>query len=314
MSCAFVSAQGEVNTLEEMKELQSKVKAVTNENMDVTVSILSSVGASGSGVIVSKDGLILTAAHVIDGADEVHIIFPDGKTANAKVLGANFSKDIAMCKMVDPGPWKFADIAPSGELEVGDFVVAMGHAYGFDPSRKPPVRFGRVLSKQTNYFVTTDCTLIGGDSGGPLYDLEGNVVAIHSNIGETWSTNNHGGTSGFLQDWDRLVKGERWGVLSIDPMTNPETPAIGIVMGRSMRGGVAIDSVLRDGPGDKAGIAPGDIIIKINENSVMYGRDIIKSILRYNAGDEITVTGMRNGEVYQTKLKLGKREMFKENN
>ncbi len=311
LSCISLSAQQIINNVEELKAVEEKVKLVSSDGLDVTVCIRSKIGAFGSGVLVSEDGFILTAAHVIHGVDEVEIIFSDGKTAEAKVLGANYSKDIAMCKIQKSSDLKFAKIASSDELEIGQFVVSLGHAYGYDSVRTPPVRFGRVLSKQTNYFLTTDCTLIGGDSGGPLFDLNGRVVGIHSNIGNTWSTNNHAGTSGFIKDWDRLKKGERWGVLSINPMTNPESPAIGIILGHSVRGGVFIEGTVENGPAHKSGILGGDIITKINEQEVKNAGELVREVLKYNSGDEILIFGYRGGKKMMKKLTLGKREMFK---
>lgn len=310
VSCASLSAQEVINNLEELKAIQGKVRSVSAKSLDVTVCIRSSIGAFGSGVVVSKEGLILTAAHVIHGVEEVEIIFSDGKTAQAKVLGANYSKDIAMCKILKPSGLNYAEIASSEKLRIGQFVVAMGHAYGYDSVRTPPVRFGRVLSKQTNYFITTDCTLIGGDSGGPLFDLEGRVVAIHSNIGDTWSTNNHGGVSGFVKDWERLKKGERWGVLSINPMTNPESPAIGVILGQAVRGGVYLEGVVKNGPAHKAGLLPGDVITKINQQSIQNANDLIKEVLRYNSEDDISIDFYREGKKFQKNLTLGKREIF----
>ncbi len=101
----------------------------------------------------------------------------------------------------------------SKNLKSGDLVIALGHAGGYDPVRTPPVRFGRVISSDASGFLNTDCTLIGGDSGGPLFDLEGNVIGIHSSIGHSLSVNNHTGIDGFKKGWDRMKKGESWGRL-----------------------------------------------------------------------------------------------------
>ena len=310
-SVTHVVAQEKVNSLKELKEIQLQVKAVAAKNMTATVSIATSRGASGSGVIVSKDGLILTAAHVVRGAEVVDIIFPDGKSAKAKVLGANYSKDSAMCQMIKPGPWKFAEVADSKNLKIGEYVVAMGHAGGFDAVRTPPVRFGRVLSKNTNFFVTTDCTLIGGDSGGPLYDLKGRVVGIHSNIGNLWSINNHAGTSGFKAEWDRLKKGEQWGALSVNPMTNPDSPAIGIQMRGTKDGGVEIGSILPKGPADKSGMKAKDIIMKLNGKAVKSPELLIGAIMKHNAGDTVKLTIKRGDETKVLDLVLGRREQLK---
>ena len=174
-----------------------------------TVALLSErTGSSGSGVITTEDGLILTAAHVVQGAEEILVVFPDGKQVRGKVLGANYSKDIAMVQIEETGKWPFVEMGASKQLEAGDWVIALGHSAGFDASRPPPVRFGRVISKGPGNFLTTDCTLIGGDSGGPLFGLDGKIVGIHSSIGQSLTNNNHAGIDGFREDWDRIHAGE----------------------------------------------------------------------------------------------------------
>ncbi len=105
------------------------------------------------------------------------------------------------------GSWPYAEVGTSKTLTTGDLVVALGHAGGFDPVRTPPVRFGRIITHQSNKFLSTDCTLIGGDSGGPLFDLNGKVIGIHSSIGTDLSSNNHASIEGFHQDWKKLQAG-----------------------------------------------------------------------------------------------------------
>ncbi|MCX6865004.1 MAG: trypsin-like peptidase domain-containing protein [Verrucomicrobia bacterium] len=222
--------------LQDLVQLESKVAAVSRKVAPATVALLSEqTGSSGSGVVASEDGLILTAAHVVQGADALLVVFPDGKQVQGKVLGANYSKDIAMVKITGPGKWPYATLGASKSLEAGDWVIALGHSAGFDAGRSPPVRFGRVISKGPGNFLTTDCTLIGGDSGGPLFDLNGNIIGIHSSIGQSLTNNNHAGSDGFRDDWDRILAGETWGALSMNPFANPEMPVLGIGMAM-MRG------------------------------------------------------------------------------
>ena len=247
----------------DLKKLQTQVQRVVSEKTGATVSLVSpKIGASGSGVIVSSDGLILTAAHVIERSKEMTVIFPDGRQEKAKVLGANYTRDAAMAKLIGPGPWPFAEIGESDSLKVGDFVVAMGHPKGYDPTRRPPVRFGRVMSKGSLDFVTTDCTLIGGDSGGPLFDLKGRVVGIHSHIAPDRGVNNHAGLSGFKGSWENMLAGKLWGVLGGD-RRNPDRPVLGLNL-RKTKQGLVVDDVPRGGPAFSAGFLPGDVVVSIN--------------------------------------------------
>ena len=163
--------------ISQLKSLEQKVTGVVQKVLPATISLFSTKsGASGSGVVVSKDGLILTAGHVVRGSDEMTVVFPNGKQATGKVLGANYTRDTAMIQIMDPKPtfgWPHAGIGKSRKLDSGDLVIALGHAGGYDPVRTPPVRFGRVIAQGQDHFLNTDCTLIGGDSGGPLFDLNG---------------------------------------------------------------------------------------------------------------------------------------------
>jgi len=300
-------AQQEFTSLDQLEHLQTEVQKVVKKTMPATISLMSPRGSSGSAVIISKEGLVLTAAHVVQGAKEMTVVFPNGKQAKAKVLGMNYSKDAAICQMVGKGPWPFAEVGESKDLKIGQFVVAMGHAGGFDAIRTPPVRFGRVLSKNPNAFVTTDCTLIGGDSGGPLFDLDGKVVGIHSNIGQQLKANNHAGLSGFKADWDRMLKGDIWGRLSMNPMTNPDSPVIGIEVGQPKDGGIVIARVMPRGPADKSGLKGGDVIMKVAGRAVKNRRQLIGEIMKNNAGEEVELELKRDGKEMKLKLKLGRR-------
>jgi serine protease Do len=285
-------------TLEDLANLQTKVSEVSRKALPATVALLSNdTGASGSGVVVTADGLIYTAAHVVQGAKQVQVVFPDGKTARGKVLGANLSKDIAMVQITAPGPWAHVDIGTSRQLEAGDWVISLGHSAGFDPARTPPVRFGRVVSKGPGNFLTTDCTLIGGDSGGPLFDLEGRVVGIHSSIGLSLENNNHAGIDGFAVDRDRLLAGNTWGRLTMDPLENPERPVLGVVTseGRS-RNGTAVVEVVPGSPAGAAGIRVGDIIGEIDGNRVRSLTDLHRTLAKRMAGDTVEVVIRRDGE------------------
>lgn len=302
-------------TLEDLKKLESKVTEVADKTMSATVALVSnSNGSSGSGVIVSKDGLILTAAHVIQGMKEVDVYFSDGKKWLGKVLGANYSKDIGMVQMVEAGPWPYVDLGESKPLVAGDWVIALGHSAGFDPARTPPVRFGRVMSDGPGNYFTTDCTLIGGDSGGPLFDLDGKLVGINSSIGVSWKNNNHAGVDGFKQDWDRLISGEAWGTLQMNPLANQERPVLGIGMGtlpRTVRG-VLVDKVEPNAPAAAAGVRVGDIIKTVDGEVIRDGSELLEVIVKREAGDVVELGILRGDDYMLIKVELMKTEdLFK---
>ena len=302
-------------TLQNLVQLEAKVEAVSRKVLPATVALLSEqTGSSGSGVVASEDGLILTAAHVVQGADSLLVVFPDGKQVQGKVLGANYSKDIAMVKITETGKWPWVVLGNSKKLEAGDWVIALGHAAGFDAGRTPPVRFGRVVSKGPGNFLTTDCTLIGGDSGGPLFDLEGKLVGIHSSIGQSLTNNNHAGIDGFRDDWERIHGGETWGALSMNPFANPEMPVLGIGMAM-LRGskGVIVESVVAGSPAAAAGVRTGDVIHRLDGSNVDDGGELLQMLAKRQAGDQVVLGVLRDSTSLDVKVTLKRRnELFQQ--
>lgn len=309
-SAGMCLAYEPAGTLADLQKLQKKVERVSAQSLPATVSLVSErTGSSGSGVIVSEDGLILTAAHVVQGMKEVDVYFSDGKKWLGKVLGANFSKDIGMVKMVDAGPWPHVKIGESKPLEAGDWVIALGHSAGFDPARTPPVRFGRVMSDGPGNYFTTDCTLIGGDSGGPLFDINGKLVAVNSSIGESWKNNNHAGTDGFREDWDRLLAGETWGTLQMNPLANPETPVLGIGMGMDDGAdGVPVFKVEPNSPAAAAGVRVGDMIRSVDGDRVREGSELQQVLVKREVGDMVKLGIVRGETEIEIEVELVKRE------
>jgi serine protease Do len=294
-TAAFLPAVPEVESLGDLRKLQAEVQKVVREKTDATVSLISpNIGASGSGVIVSSDGLILTAAHVIEGSKMMTVIFPDGRQEKARVLGANYTRDAAMAKLVGDGPWPYAEVGDSDSLEVGEFVVSMGHPKGFDPTRRPPVRFGRVMTKGFLDFVTTDCTLIGGDSGGPLFDLEGRVVGIHSHIAPNRQVNNHAGISGFKDSWDNMLAGKSWGVLGGD-RRDPNRPVMGLNL-KETGNGLVVDDVPQGGPAFEAGFLPGDVVTSIGGKKLTEAGKLSEIFVDLLPGDQVEVNFIREDE------------------
>jgi serine protease Do len=309
LGCLPLVAREPARNLEDLARLESKVEEVSRKVLPATVALLSErTGSSGSGVITTQDGLILTAAHVVQGADELLVVFPDGKQVPGKVLGANYSKDIAMVKIAQAGKWPFVEMGASKSLEAGDWVIALGHSAGFDASRPPPVRFGRVVSKGPGNFLTTDCTLIGGDSGGPLFGLDGKIVGIHSSIGQSLTNNNHAGIDGFRDDWDRIYAGETWGELSLNPFANPEMPVLGIGMGMA-RGvkGVIVQSVVHGSPAAAAGVRAGDVIRSLDGSPIRDGGELLQILAKRQAGDQVKLGLQRDRDNLDMNVTLKRR-------
>ena len=295
IASSVLNAAPRVESLSDLRALERKVKAVVKSHTGATISLVSTKsGSSGSGVIVSADGLILTAAHVTAGSKEMTVIFPDGRQEKAKVLGANDTRDASMAQLIGAGPWPFSEIGNSDELEVGDFVVAMGHPKGFDPTRRPPVRFGRIMTRGEYGFITTDCTVVGGDSGGPLFDLEGRVVGIHSHIAKDRKINNHAGISGYVRSWDKMRNGDVWGRLGgID--RDEKRPVLGLVLSNENSVMSAV-KVPENSPAYASGLRVGDEILKVADEIVDDPTEMRDVLIDLEPGDEVGVTVKRGEE------------------
>jgi serine protease Do len=316
--CAAGAALGQeavaIKTLDEVKVLQGRIQQVAAKVLPATVALqVGNTGASGSGVVVNKEGLVLTAAHVVEGSDKVMVVFPNGRTVPAKVLGANATRDEAMVQLEGGGPFPFAEVGDSAQLKAGDWVIALGHSAGFDPARTPPVRFGRVISINPGNFMTTSCTLIGGDSGGPLFDLNGKVIGIHSSISQSLQSNNHARIAGFKEDWSRMLAGETWGRLTMNPLADPDSPVIGIEFAPGAGPGVLVKRVVADGPAARGGVQAGDRVMAIDGQAVRDTRALLIVLGAKAPGNEVVVTFQRQGKEQQVKVVLAKRgDLFAE--
>jgi S1-C subfamily serine protease len=204
----------------QLAEIETKVQKVATKASPAVVVVTHTRNkgiASGSGCVISPSGIILTAAHVVGDAKTLDVVFPDMKKCQAKVLGADYIRDTALAIITEPGEFPFVELGDSKNLTVGDMTVALGHPGGFDSKRKPPVRFGRIFNLDHNRFISTDCTVIVGDSGGPLLDLEGRVIGVHSSVSKAMIQNNHTPVEAVRSAWDRLILGENIGELPKAP-------------------------------------------------------------------------------------------------
>ncbi|MEW6156365.1 MAG: trypsin-like peptidase domain-containing protein [Verrucomicrobiota bacterium] len=255
-------------------------------------------GATGSGVVITADGIVLTAAHVCDEPNrEVRFTFPDGKTARGKTLGTNHEIDAGMMKIHGNGPWPHVQMGDLNEVRVGDWSLTLGHPGGFDPQRSLVVRLGRVIRLSAEA-LQTDCTLSAGDSGGPLFDMHGRVIGIHSRISESTAENFHVPIRTYRDTWERLARAESWG--GEQPTARPWFGVRGV----DDPSGCKIESVDENAPAFKAGVRVGDIIRKVNDREIKEFAELRQLIASAKPGDELTVHLQRDGKELSLPVKI----------
>lgn len=288
-------------SIEELKEIEKRVEMLLPGILPAVVAV--DIGnSSGSGVIISPDGYVLTAAHVSEKSGrEARFTLPDGRVLRGKTLGANHELDAGLMKISDPGPWPFVDRGQAEDMRLGDWVLTVGHPGGYEIGRAPVVRLGRVI-RLPSPMLQTDCTITAGDSGGPLFDLRGIVVGIHSRISDSATENFHAPIQAFNEGWERMLKGEVWG-----EEAPPERPSIG-ARGSDHDQGCLLEYVDEEGTAGKAGIKAGDVLHSIDGVRIT-GSDSFRERLReLKVGQQIEVEYYRDGAKHSVKLKVGVRK------
>lgn len=279
-------------TKEQLHLMEIRAKEIADKVIDATVNI--QVGqAQGSGVVISRDGYVLTAAHVIGrpGIPAV-LTFADGRKVTAQTLGVNRSMDSGMLKIDEPGEWAYLDVGESTTLELGQWVIAIGHPGGIDEKRGLVLRVGRLLVN-TPSLLKSDCVLVGGDSGGPLVDFDGRVIGIHSRISNNLWDNIHVPVDSFSNDWDDLADGK---------IVGATRPYIGIDMVDNTN---EIKEVQPNSPAAKAGLLAGDIIVRANNRDISDKSDLERAFARLRVRQVIKIVVDRDGNEMEFDVEVG---------
>jgi serine protease Do len=290
-------------SLDDLKAIQQQLHKVLAKVIPCTVGVQVG-GASGSGVIVSADGYVLTAGHVSGKPDqECLLIFHDGRRVKGKTLGQNKGIDSGLIKITEEGTWPFCEMGQCGPLGKGTWCVSVGHPGGYIKGRTPVVRLGRILELDKSV-LRTDCTLVGGDSGGPLFDMDGKVIGIHSRIGGRITDNFHVPVDTYRETWDRLAKGESWG--GFDLFGGGPQPFVGLRFDLDAKE-CKVTRVSEGSPAEKAGLKVGDIVLKFGNDKPDGPEELLKWIRGKKPGDEVALEVQRDKEVIKLKLVVGRR-------
>jgi len=265
----------------------------------------------GSGFIISPDGYILTNAHVIDGASEVTVKLTDKREFKARVVGVDRRTDVALIKISGSG-LPTVRIGDSSQAKVGAWVAAIGSPFGFENSVTAGIisAKARVLPDE-NYvpFLQTDVAVNPGNSGGPLFNMNGEVIGINSQI-----YSRTGGYMGLsfaipievamkvkddLQKFGKVSRG-RLGV-AVQPINQQLADSFGLKGPH----GALVNAVEPDSPAANAGIAPGDVILGVNDRAIEQPADLVRAIGDAKPGQAVTLKIWRKGETRELSARLG---------
>ena len=269
--------------------------------------------ALGSGFVISEDGYIVTNNHVIEGADEISIEFFSGKTLDAKLIGTDPKTDIALLKVESPEPLAFVSFGDSNVMRVGDWVMAMGNplGQGFSVSAGIVSARNRELSGTYDDFIQTDAAINRGNSGGPLFNMEGAVIGVNTailspnggsiGIGFSMASNVVSKVVQQLKDFGETRRG--WLGVRIQDVT----PDVAEAMGLKDQNGALVTDV-PDGPAKDGGMISGDLIISFEGTAITDTRDLVRRVADADVGKPVRVEVLRDGKTQTLLITLGRRE------
>lgn len=269
--------------------------------------------ALGSGFVISEDGYVVTNNHVIESADEIIIEFYSGAELEAKVIGTDPKTDIALLKVETDVPLAFVSFGDSDTARVGDWVMAMGNplGQGFSVSAGIVSARNRALSGTYDDYIQTDAAINRGNSGGPLFNLDGNVIGVNTailspnggsiGIGFSMASNVVTRVVGQLQEYGETRRG--WLGVRIQDVTDDVAEAIGL---EKTAGAMVTD--VPEGPAKEGGMLAGDVIMSFDGHDVADTRGLVRRVGNSEVGKAVRVVVFRDGKTQTLKITLGRRE------
>ena len=275
----------------------------------------------GSGFIIDKTGYIITNNHVIDNAEKIMVILYDDTSFEAKVVGKDPKTDVALLK-IDPKKIKLKAVkfGNSNDLRVGDWVMAIGNPFGFGGTVTAGIvsARGRNLSGSYDDYIQTDASINRGNSGGPLFDMKGNVVGINTaifsqsggsvGIGFAVSSNLAKQVTDQLKQYGRTKRG--WLGVLIQEISQEIADSLGMKSAR----GALVSSATEGGPAEKAGVKTGDVILKFNNIEIGSMKELPKVVAGTPVGKSVPLVILRNGKEIVLNVTLGELELAEKEN
>ncbi|WP_104020189.1 DegQ family serine endoprotease [Roseovarius nitratireducens] len=270
--------------------------------------------ALGSGFVISEDGYVVTNNHVIDKADEIDIEFFSGEKLSATVVGTDPKTDIALLKVEPQKPLPFVKFGDSDTARVGDWVLAMGNplGQGFSLSAGIVSARNRALSGTYDDYIQTDAAINRGNSGGPLFNMAGDVVGVNTailsptggsiGIGFSMASNVVKRVVDQLKEYGETRRG--WLGVRIQDVTEDVAEAMGL---EKVAGALVTD--VPEGPAAEAGMQAGDVILSFDGRDVEDTRGLVRQVGNTAVGKTVRVVVFRDGKTKTLKVTLGRREV-----
>ena len=270
------------------------------------------VQSLGSGFVISPDGLVVTNNHVIEDADEVTINFPDGLSLTAEVIGTDPQTDLALLRIEHSAPLPFVAFGDSDAARVGDWVLAIGNPFGFAGSVSAGIISARnrdINAGRYDDFIQTDAAINRGNSGGPLFNMQGEVIGVNTAI-----ISPTGGSIGIgfavpstlaarivnqLQEYGITKRG--WLGVRIQTVNDELAEALGL----ERPAGALVAEVTPGGPAAEAGIEAGDVILNFDGKDVTEMRTLPRLVADTEVGKAVRVTVFRQGKTQTLKATIG---------
>lgn len=269
--------------------------------------------ALGSGFVISEDGFVVTNNHVIEGADEILIEFFSGEELPAVVVGTDKNTDIALLKVSADDPLPFVNFGDSDLSRVGDWVMAMGNplGQGFSVSAGIVSARNRALSGSYDDYIQTDAAINRGNSGGPLFNMDGDVVGVNTailspnggsiGIGFSMASNVVTKVVDQLKEFGETRRG--WLGVRIQDVTDDVAEALGLENAKG-----ALVSDVPEGPAMEAGIEAGDVIVSFDGKDVEDTRGLVRQVGNTTVGKAVRIVVNRDGATQTLLVTLGRRE------
>ena len=275
----------------------------------------------GSGFIIDETGYVITNNHVIDNAEKIMVILYDDTSFEATVVGKDPKTDVALLK-IDPKKTKLTAVkfGDSNNLRVGDWVMAIGNPFGFGGTVTAGIvsARGRNLSGSYDDYIQTDASINRGNSGGPLFDMKGNVVGINTaifsqsggsvGIGFAVSSNLAKQVTDQLKQYGRTKRG--WLGVLIQEITQEIADSLGMKSAK----GALVSSATEGGPAEKAGVKTGDVILKFNDIEIESMKELPKVVAGTPVGKSVPLVILRNGKELTLNVVLGELELAEKEN